>query len=167
MFGAGASDDGLSTLSPQRYLEIRVGDQLRYFRGRTAKLERQLHRLQFATVAAGGLGTLLAALGLELWIGLTTSFTGAVAAWIGSLQIDNTLVTYNQAASRLDGLQTRWLARPAADPDGTRFDTFVQDAEDALEVELSGWVQQMNEALERRRAQAEPANDPSSPPASQ
>lgn len=155
MDGALADDDGLSSLNPQRYLEIRVTNQLSYYRLKTVGLERKLRRLQLLILLAGGAGTLVAAAGAELWIGLATAIAAAAAAHLAYLQVESTLVAYNQAAARLDDLQARWLAAISPDPDGRRFDQLVEDAEAAVETELSGWVQQMTEALEREGSHSE------------
>ena len=63
MYGAAAGDDGYSFLTPQRYITIRLGDQLNYYQLKTSRLERQLKRLHWLIYILGGAGTLLAALG--------------------------------------------------------------------------------------------------------
>jgi SMODS and SLOG-associating 2TM effector domain 1 len=155
MDGALADDDGLSPLDPDRYLEIRVANQLSYYRLKTVGLERKLRRLQLLILLAGGAGALVAAAGAELWVGLATAVAAAAAAHLAYLQVESTLVTYNQAAARLDDLQARWLAAPSPDRDGRRFDQLVEDAEAAVETELSGWVLQMTKALERQGSHPE------------
>ena len=155
MDGVLADDDGLSSLDAKRYLEIRVTNQLSYYRLKTVGLERKLRRLQLLILLAGGAGALVAAAGAELWVGLATAVAAAAAAHLAYLQVESTLVAYNQAAARLDDLQARWLAATSPDPDGRRFGQLVEDAELAVETELSGWVQQMTEALEREGSHSE------------
>jgi hypothetical protein len=152
MYGASREDDGLSPLDPERYLALRVGDQLSYFHPKVAALARTRRRFQFAVLAAGGLGAVLAAAGLEVWIGFTTAIAGAALAYLGYLQVESTLVAYNQAAGKLDALRRGWEARPAARRDRVSFEKLVADAEAVLATELGGWVQQMNEALEELQA---------------
>ena len=147
MYGAGRYDDGLSPLSGERYLEIRVEDQLAYFYPKTEALHRKQRRLQALAIAAGGVGTLLAAADFEVWIGLTTAISVASIAHLGYLQVDSTLVAYNQAATRLEALVRSWEALPPERRDRIVFEQLVSDAESALEGELGGWVQQMSEAL--------------------
>jgi hypothetical protein len=147
MYGAGPDDDGLSPLSPARYLSIRVDDQLAYYHGRVRSLSRRRWRLQLVAIAAGGTGALLAAAGFDLWVGLTGGVTAASLAYLGYLQVDNTIVTYNQSAARLAGLERWWLALSAGQHGPGAFQALVARAEEVLTGELAGWVQQMNDAM--------------------
>jgi hypothetical protein len=147
MYGAGRDDDGLSPLGPERYLQIRVADQLTYYHGRIRSLSVRRNVFQFLAIAAGGAGAILAAADFEVWIGLTSSISAAALAYMAYLQVDNTIVTYNQAAARLSALQRDWLARGADRRDPQAFAALVTNAETVLTTELGGWVQQMNEAL--------------------
>jgi len=157
MYGASRYDDGLSSLTGERYLEIRVEDQLAYFYPKTEALHRKQRRLQALAIAAGGVGTLLAAAGFEVWIGLTTAISVASIAHLGYLQVDATLVAYNHAAARLEALVRSWEALPPERRDRNVFEQLVSDAESALEGELGGWVQQMSEALRELQARQEDA----------
>ena len=145
MYGASAGDDGISPLDGERYLELRVGDQLRYYHPKIADLGRRLRVLQVLALVAGAAGTLLAAAGYEVWIGLTTAIAANVVAYLGYLQVEPTLIAYNQAAGRLESLRRAWEAEPERKRD---FDKLVDDCESVLSTELSGWVQQMNQAIE-------------------
>jgi hypothetical protein len=145
MKGPGAADDGLSELDPDRYLLYRVGDQLNYFHPRVVRLTRQLRILQFIALGVGAAGGLLAAAGFETWIGLTTAIAAAAVAYLGYLQVEPTLVAYNQAAGHLESLRRLWDAQPPMRRD---FDQLVDEAEGVLAMELAGWVQQMNQAIQ-------------------
>lgn len=159
MYGAGRDDDGLSPLGPDRYLRIRVGDQLAYFHQRTRTLNRLRNRLQFLAIASGAAGAILAAANLEVWIGLTAGAAAAALAYVGYLQVDNTIVTYNQTAARLDAQERGWRALSPAQQDEAAFRHLVTSCEAALAREQSGWVQQMNDTLEDlRRNQADEAD---------
>jgi SLOG in TRPM, prokaryote/SMODS and SLOG-associating 2TM effector domain 1/Protein of unknown function (DUF4231) len=147
--GIAAGDDGLSRLDPARYLTVRVDDQLGWFRSKVTKLEKRLRWFRVVALVAGGVGTLLAATGHAPWIGLTTAVATAIVAHLGYLQIEPTLVAYNQAASRLDDLRMQWSANPAFHTDAKRFEQLVNDAESMLELEQGGWVQQMSKAIEQ------------------
>ena len=149
MYGAARDDDGLSPLDADRYLRLRVGDQLAYYHGRIRTLDRRRNVLQFVGVAAGAAGAVLAAAGAEVWIGLTTAMSGGALSYLGYLQVDNTVVVYNQSASQLAALQRDWDARRADERD---FDDLVTKAENVLTTELGGWVQQMNTALQELAA---------------
>jgi hypothetical protein len=147
MYGAAHDDDGLSAIGPQRYLQIRIGDQLAYFHGRIDHLDRRRTVFQLLAFGAGGAGAILAAAGLEIWIGLTTAIGGGAVAHLAYLQVDATIVAYNQSAIRLAALQREWTARRETDPDPARIEDLVTRGEAVLTTELGGWVQQMNEAL--------------------
>ena len=67
------NDDGFTMLSPERYLNLRLEDQLSYYQKKTTQLERHWSYLQWGIYGLGGVGTLLAARGFELWIALPES----------------------------------------------------------------------------------------------
>jgi TRPM family ion channel/conflict system pore-forming effector with SLATT domain/uncharacterized protein DUF4231 len=158
MYGAERDDDGLSPLDAERYLQIRIGDQLDYFHGRIRSLSRRRNAYQFLAIAAGAAGAILAAAGLEAWIGLTSGAAAALLAYLGYLQVDNTIVTYNQAAARLAGLERDWRALSPAQRTATAFKALVARGETVLTGELTGWVQQMSDTMnELSHKQAEAA----------
>jgi hypothetical protein len=153
MYGAGRDDDGLSPLDPGRYLQIRIGDQLRYYHHRIGELDRRRTIFQLLAVAAGGSGAILAAAGVEVWIGLTTAISGAALSYLAYLQVDNTIVAYNQAASTLTRLEREWAAGDHSADDPAAVEDLVTRGEAVLTTELGGWVQQMTAALDRLHAQ--------------
>jgi len=158
MYGAAAADDGLSPLSPDRYLDIRVRDQLSYYHARVRRLNRWRNFLQLLAIASGAAGAILAAAKLEVWIGLTAGASAAALAYLSYLQVDNSIVTYNQAAARLTARQRGWQALRPARQDRAAVHLLVTSCESVLATELSGWVQQMNDTLEDiRRDQADAA----------
>lgn len=158
MYGAGRDDDGLSPLDAGRYLQIRIADQLSYFHGRIRSLSRRRNAFQFLVIAAGAAGALLAAAGLEAWIGLTSGGAAALLAYLGYLQVDNTIVTYNQAATKLAALDRGWHARAPAQRTAAAFRDLVTQGEAVLTREQAGWVQQMSDTIqELQRKQAEAA----------
>lgn len=149
MYGAGRDDDGLSPLNAERYLLIRIADQLAYFHGRISGLNRRRNTLQLLAIAAGATGAILAAAGLEAWIGLTSGGSAAALAYLSYLQIDNTIITYNQAAAKLAGLERDWRAlSPDQRQDATVLADLVTRGETALTSEQAGWVQQMSDTLQ-------------------
>jgi len=155
MFGAEAGDDGLSALSPARYVEMRIADQLAYYAAKVRGLDRRRGWLQLVTLAAGGVGALLAAAGAEIWIGVTTAVAGAALAHLGYLQADNSIVACNQAAVQLGALQREFRAGDGTTPP---FETLVTRGETVLMTEVGGWVAQMTDALAQQQAdQAEAA----------
>jgi SLOG in TRPM, prokaryote/SMODS and SLOG-associating 2TM effector domain 1/Protein of unknown function (DUF4231) len=146
MYGEEEHDDGLRPLDAHSYVAMRVGGQLAYYGGKVETLDRLRARLQLLTLVAGGAGTLLAALGFEIWIGLTTAMAGGALAHLGYLQVDSTLVAYNRAAAQLAALRREFDAGGAQRPD---IESLVTRGEKILTTEQSGWVQQMTDALEQ------------------
>ena len=160
MYGAGRDDDGLSPLDAERYLQIRIADQLAYYHGRIrSAASAGAGTLQFLAIAAGASGAILAAAGLDVWIGLTSGAAAALLAYLGSLQVDNTIVTYNQSATKLAGIERDWRARSPAQPTPQHSTDLVTRGETVLTSELTGWVQQMSDTMhELKNKQASMAN---------
>jgi hypothetical protein len=100
----------------------------------------------------GGVGTFLAAIGLELWIAVTTALAGAFATYLEAMQLENSVMLYNQAATDLAAIKAWWLALP---PDEQlrqdTIDRLVTRAERIMQAELTGWVQQMQDAMTQLR----------------
>jgi hypothetical protein len=153
MYGSARDDDGLSRLDADRYIQIRIGDQLGYYHGRIRELDRRRGIFQLVAVVAGGSGAILAAAGIEVWIGLTTAISGAAAAYLAHLQVDNTIVAYNQTASKLTRLQREWIALGPEQRDDAANEALVTGGEAALGTELGGWVRQMTQALNKLQEQ--------------
>jgi hypothetical protein len=151
MYGAEARDDGLSALGAADYVAIRLADQLSYYRGKVARLDRQRTRLQFVTLASGGAGALLAAAGAEVWVGLTTAVSGAALAQLAYLQIDNTIRAYNMGAAQLDAMVRDFRASDRS-REPAYLDHLVTRGEAVLATELEGWVNQMTDALAQLQA---------------
>ncbi|MGH2819749.1 MAG: DUF4231 domain-containing protein, partial [Actinomycetota bacterium] len=129
MFGGAGGDDGLTSLTADRYLKVRVDDQLTYFRHKVARLVRRRDYFTLLALASGGIGALLAAAGLEIWVALTTALGAAAISHLSYLQVENTIVTYNQAASRLESLARGWRALPPAQRGRAAFERLVTDVE--------------------------------------
>jgi SLOG in TRPM, prokaryote/SMODS and SLOG-associating 2TM effector domain 1/Protein of unknown function (DUF4231) len=154
MDGAEEKDDGYSQLTPDRYISIRIDDQLSYFRNRTNELSAELARSSWLIFIAGGLGTLLAALGLEPFVALTAALAAAFVSYLEYRQTQYTLVKYNQTLSSLNNVKNLWMAFPE-DKRKENFDELVNTTEQILETENTGWVQQMHDALAALRARQE------------
>jgi hypothetical protein len=156
MEGAQKNDDGFSFLTAERYIELRLEDQLKYYSGKTPKLERQIKQMQIAILVAGGAGTLLAAVHAELWVALTTALATALTTSFASRQLEETLVRYNQSAADLANVRDWWTKlSPAAKRNPKNIDQLVEVTEKVLETELSGWVQRMENALAQLKAEEE------------
>lgn len=155
MYGAAAADNGFSFLMPSQYISIRLGDQLNYYQKKTNKLERQFKLLHWLIYIFGGVGTLLAAIGLELWIALTIALVGALTTFLEYRQVENTLIIYNQAVTDLANVKAWWMALSAREQAEQRnVDKLVDYTEKILEGEHTGWVQSMKDALAELRKES-------------
>jgi len=174
MDAAKGGDDGFSYLTPDRYVEVRLGDQLNYFRKSSLRLEKQLKALYWLTFIIGGIGTYLAAVNQQVWIALTTALVAAIGTYLGYRQTENTLTKYNQAVTDLANVKAWWNALSAEEQSlQENIDSLVEHTEQVLQSELDGWVQQMQNALAELRKGQEPApekeenrepREPASPP---
>ena len=138
------------------YMEVRLEDQLNYFADRSDDMALRLKYLQWLIYIAGGVGTFLAAIGLEIWVALSTSLGTAFVTYLEYRQIENTLMLYNQVSSELRHIKNWWLAlSPAERESETNKDLLVQQGEDILMNEQMGWVKNMTDALAQLQARQE------------
>lgn len=153
-------DDGFSVLGPEEYIQFRLQDQATWYRGKTVKLERRLRRVRWAGIGVGGLGAFLAAVGLELWIAVTTAVVAALATYLEYSQLESTLLHYNHASANLETIRRWWIALPDEDRVKRRsVNRLVEQSERILQSESAGWVQDMHDAMTELRSQQERADD--------
>ena len=136
-------------MTPEQYLAYRLEDQLNYYMGKTNKLYIKLRRLQWMVYIIGGIGTLLAALGLELWIAFTGALVTALGTYLEYQKIEESLLKYNQAATDLSNVRSWWVSLPAVEQEKQcRIDMLVGRSERILHNEFSGWAEEMQMAIE-------------------
>lgn len=163
-FSTAANDDGLSVLKPERYISARLEDQLFYYVRKAKKLEQRLKLLQWLIYIIGGVGTLLAALGWELWIALTTALVSAFGSYLEYQQIEKNLLHYNQAATDLFNIRTWWIALSEEEQaKQTNIDLLVGQTEQVLQSEFKGWVREMQVALTNLKEKQSQAERPEAP----
>ena len=152
MYGASKGDDGLSALTPDQYVELRLGDQINYFTGKSQMLEKQLKYFSYFAYMVGGLGTFLVAVNYQLWLPLTTAIVTAIATYFGYRQTENTLIKYNQTGEDLKNVRSWWYGlKPEEQADTANINSLVEHTEQVLQSEMDGWVQQMQNALDNLR----------------
>lgn len=135
-------------LGPEDYIKARLEDQLEFYNFKTGILERKLKRLYWLIYIIGGFGTLLAAKGLELWVALTITLIGTFTTYLQYQQVENTIMSYNQAATNLSNIKLWWTSLlDEQKKDVKNIQKLVEHTETALQNELSGWVQYMEDAL--------------------
>ena len=153
LYGAADGDDGLSFLTPDRYVKLRLEDQLKYYQSKTQKIEKQMKQLQWIIYILGGVGTFLVAIGLEIWIAFTTSVVTALTTYMEYRQLETTLMRYNQTAAELTSLRSWWIAltnEEQADP--ANISQLVDQTETTIHSEHAAWVQEMQDAMAELRA---------------
>jgi hypothetical protein len=159
-YAVAPGDDGMRLLGADRYVQLRLSDQLSFYGNRTARLARQSSRWQLAAIVVGALGTLLAALGGDwvAWVALTSAAASALLAYVGYKQFDTTLTSYNQTATDLQNLQAWWTALlPDEQAQPENVDKLVTTTESVLATEQDGWAQNMTNALAALRTQQDDA----------
>src|SRR5271170_464361 len=125
-YASGDGDDGMSLLVPDRYIAVRLDDQLKFFRKKAVKLDILLERLQWGILGVGGLGTLLAAIGFDLWVTLTTAIAAALGTYLSYRGVDSTLTNYNQTAIDLENIKGWWTALRPDEQGPSNVDALVQ-----------------------------------------
>jgi hypothetical protein len=157
MYGAEAEDSGFGAMSGDRYVVIRIGGQVNYYQGRSTELDRSLRRCQWATLALGGIATLLVFIDWQLWVPLTAALVAAIATYLEYKQVAPSLAKYNQAVTNLLSVQTWWAAlTPDEKSNSVTMQKLVDITEQILAAEHTGWVRQMHDALDKLRAQQQP-----------
>jgi hypothetical protein len=142
------ADDGLAFLKPNQYVVFRLQDQLAYYRKTTRRLDRQLTLYQIYIFAFGAVGSLLVAVGLDLWTALTSGLVATFTGILAYQQTENTLIKYNLSKADLEKILDWWTALDSEDKkDQANIDRLVTNTETALQGELTGWVQQMQDTL--------------------
>jgi hypothetical protein len=145
---ATASDDGLSQLDVDRYLALRLDDQVSYYRRKIAKLQPQRRGYQAFAILAGVTGSILATAGQTIWMPVAFAIGTALAAYAKQRQLDTTILGFSHASAALTEIRTRWDARPASRHTRGTFEQLVADVETALELEQGNWSAQMKVGLE-------------------
>ncbi len=156
MMGEAAPDDGFSALTPDRYDEVRLTNQITFHRLKVGRFSSELKRLQLTIYFFGALGTFLAAIGLELWIALSTAVVAAITAYLQYTQVEYTMIRNNQTLIQLQNIRAWWRALSVEDKkDQKNIDGLVETTEKLLDDQLAGWVRQMGDALSSLRSQQE------------
>ncbi len=141
-------DDWTRPLGAAEYIRFRIDDQVKYYRKTVRERERLVLGLRWVMLGFGGLGTVLAAAGFQLWVAVTVAVVGALTTYLEAMQLEASIMLYNQAATTLEGIRAWWTALP---PDQQvlrrNFDRLVERSERVMQAEHGGWVQQMQDAM--------------------
>jgi hypothetical protein len=156
----GVTSDSVADLSPMHYVQLRLINQLCYYRRRVREKNRRRNGLQLTILAMGGLGTVLAAFGLEPTVALTTAVSAGAVTYLALRQDEQDITTYNQATSELEATHLRWLGAEASRADPEAVEELVAATERILTEEVGAWARRMSRALaEHARQQKEHQNE--------
>ncbi|MBW4470113.1 MAG: DUF4231 domain-containing protein [Stenomitos rutilans HA7619-LM2] len=146
--GTPEGDDGFSDLTAEQYLAWRVDDQFNYYQKKAARLGKGLRRFQQVIFFLSAVGTLLAGLGLDVWIAVSSALAAAVTAFLEFRRVETNVVSCNISAADLYDIRVWWHAlSPEARTQRVNIETLVASTEAVLQTENAGWLQEMREAL--------------------
>ncbi|HEX9731689.1 MAG TPA: DUF4231 domain-containing protein [Thermoanaerobaculia bacterium] len=151
---AAAGDDGFSELAAEPYVAVRLHDQLGYYNRKSRRLERHYKVVQWTVVSLGGVGTFLAAAGLEIWVPVSISLGAALAGYLELRNVETTLASYVKGALELENVLTWWKSlAPEERAEQAARDQLVAKTEAVLQSENVDWQLEMQEALEELRSE--------------
>jgi hypothetical protein len=157
-------EDDLALVTPEEYVALRLDEQIAFYRRKVAALERQARWLRWLAWIFGGLGTLLAAIGLQIWVAVTTAVVGIYTTIVEAWQLETSVMLYNQAASDLTAIRTWWNALPPADQKRqSNIDRLVERSEQVILAEHAGWVQEAQDAMTKLRLEEAATDEPEAP----
>jgi hypothetical protein len=145
-------DSALKPLTPAEYVTHRLDEQVDWYERKAAEHARSARWLRRLAIAFGAAGTLLAAIGLDIWVAVTAALVGVFTTTLEAWQLETTVTLYNQAVTQLTAIRTWWFALPPAEQDRQRnIDRLVEGAERIMRAEQVGWVQEMHDAMTQLR----------------
>lgn len=82
-----------------------------------------------------------------MWVALTSALAAAPLAYLAHLQVEKTIVTFNQSVAQLDDVLRRWHGRASDPPSHQAFARLVAATEAILTAEHGTWVEEMTQAM--------------------
>jgi hypothetical protein len=138
-------DESLADLGAADYARHRTADQIGYYHKAVRRKIRRRNFLQWVALAVGAAGSVIAALGGEPWVALTTAVSAGAASYLATRQHEQDVLIYNQAAADLASTYDEWLATSgdlATEPVGDAVDGLLQlTGEGTLEMRGMGPVE--------------------------
>ena len=143
------SDPGFTDLTGEEYLGYRLEDQLNWHTKENLKMQRDRKRIQWAILAFGGIGALLAALGgnLAVWVAFTAATASALIGWEELRGLDMRVGNYSQVILELSIIRDWWLALRDARPSANDAAQLTIKTEKVLYDQNLEWVSAMRKAL--------------------
>ncbi len=132
----------------KRYIECRLGEQVNWYRGKSIDEYRAMGRWQIAALVIGSAGSVLAYLGLEGWVAVTTAAAVTVTALADLRMYGRTYMIYMLTAQDLRHYHQMWdndTEEHQNDP--MYIANFVDKIEERFENEIRDWRKQVQDAL--------------------
>jgi len=137
-----------SSLTAEQYIDYRLIDQLSWYRKKIVILDKEWQVLQWLIYVLGGIGTFLAAINMAVWIAVSNAVAASLLSFLEFKKLDTTLVGYNQTATNLENILCWWHAlTPESKNDPKNRGKLVDNSENVIRAETTGWVQEMRDAM--------------------
>jgi hypothetical protein len=135
-------------LKADDYIQYRLEDQFDWYRRKAKIYDRDYQILQTYVYFFGGVGTLLAAIGFQNWVAVSTALATSLAGYLEYKRVEATLVGYNQAADALYDIRAWWYSLSADDQEKpVNFEKLVASTEETIRSEHTSWLQDMQDRL--------------------
>jgi len=143
------SDPGFNDLNGEEYFRYRLENQLAWHNGKINKHKAERRRMTIFILAAGGLGSVLAAWGggLSIWVAFTASITAALIGWQELRNIDSTIRNYSKVVLELTILHDYWHNLEPEERTTADFYKMVRGCEDVLWIQNLQFIKSQQEAL--------------------
>jgi len=143
-------DEGFANLNGEQYCQVRLMDQLTWHNKKVLRYNSERRRLQGFILAAGGAGTLLAALpwsGFGLWVALTSSVAAGFLSWQQLRNLDSIIKNFSKVVIELTIIHSHWKNLSDAERTDTEFFKMVYHTENILWSQNSEYVKSMQAAI--------------------
>ena len=144
-----SGDDGFLDMTGQEYVRFRLQSQVDFYAARVLYFHKKMNWLNWLIIIIGALGTFLTAIGLDIWIAVTSSLTAAFTSYMEYHQMEETLTSYNQALATLESIKFWWIAlgeKKQQNPENLK--KLIDKTEEILNAERLRWIQSMEAVLE-------------------
>lgn len=148
------SDPGFADLTGDEYFRYRLQDQLQWHNRKINQYKAERDRWTTYVLAAGALGTVLAAWGevpdgpsLSIWVAFTASITAALLGWQELRNIDSIIRNYSKVVLELTVLEDHWVNLETDERTNAEFYKMVKNCERVLWAQNTEYIKSMQEAL--------------------
>ncbi|MEP7288127.1 MAG: DUF4231 domain-containing protein [Chloroflexota bacterium] len=163
------NDDGFSSLSVDQYIAYRVYKQKDWYLVKSRDDYDKMRRWRIGVIVATGMSAVVAALGWEVWVAVTTAFSVALATYMDLKMFGRNYPIYHPIANLLEIELDAWSILPPEDQaNPAKSSMFVKRVEDLFQSERDQWTEQAiqtQQAIEQSLSKsASISRDPSSQP---